>query len=65
MEDPDSPLKLRWSDARPATPGEPLPRAITLDLGNLDAGKYRISLALTRADGTEARSAKEIELTDR
>jgi hypothetical protein len=65
MEDPDSPLKLRWSDARPAAPGEPLSRAITLDLGNLDAGKYRISLALTRADGTEARSAREIELTDR
>ena len=65
MEDPDSPLKLRWSDARPAAPGEPLSRAITLDLGNLSAGKYRISLALTRADGTEARSAREIELTDR
>jgi hypothetical protein len=65
MEDPDSPLRLRWSDARPSAPGEPLTRAISLDLANLSAGTYRISLALTRSDGTEARSAREIQLTDR
>lgn len=65
MEDPDSPLKLRWSDARPDPSGAAVSRAITLDLGNLEPGQYRITLALTRADGTEVRSAREIELTDR
>ena len=58
----DNPLRLRWNDARPATPGEALSRAISLDLTNQSAGKYRITVGLVRANGTVVSSQREIEL---
>ena len=59
---PDNPLRLRWNDARPATPGDALSRAISLDLANQAPGKYRITVGLVRANGTVVSSAREIEL---
>ena len=59
---PDNPLRLRWNDARPATAGEALNRAISLDLTNQPPGKYRITVGLIRSDGSIVSSAREIEL---
>ena len=59
---PDNPLRLRWNDARPTVAGEPLARAISLDLANQPAGKYRITVGLVRANGTVVSSEREIEL---
>ena len=61
---PDNPLRLRWNDARPAMPGEALARAISLDLANQSAGKYRITVGLVRSNGTVVSSTREIELRD-
>ena len=61
---PDNPLRLRWNDARPTVPGAALPRAISLDLANQPAGKYRITVGLVRANGTVVSSEREIELRD-
>jgi len=60
----DNPLRLRWNDARPASPGEALNRAISLDLTNQPAGKYRITVGLIRVDGRIVASTREIELRD-
>ena len=62
LSDPDSPLRLHWSDARPAAVGEALPRAISLRLGNLEPGKYRITMTLGRADKVAATASREVEL---
>ena len=59
---PDNPLRLRWNDARPSVPGEALSRAISLDLANQPAGKYRITVGLVRTNGTVVSSEREIEL---
>ena len=61
---PDNPLRLRWNDARPALPDDALSRAITLDLTNQPAGKYRITVGLIRANGAIVSSAREIDLRD-
>jgi hypothetical protein len=62
LSDPDSPLRLHWSDARPAGAGEALSRAISLQLANLEPGKYRITMTLSRADQVAATAAREVEL---
>jgi hypothetical protein len=62
LADPDSPLRLHWSDARPTESGEALSRAISLRLGNLEPGKYRITMALSRADQVGATASREVEL---
>ena len=62
LSDPDSPLRLHWSDARPTEAGEALSRAISLRLGNLEPGKYRITMALGRADQVAATASREVEL---
>ena len=64
LAEPDNPLRLRWNDARPAAPGEPISRAITLDLANQSPGKYRITVGLIRSDGTVVASTRVIELRD-
>jgi hypothetical protein len=64
LAEPDNPLRLRWSDARPAAPGEPISRAITLDLANQSPGKYRITVGLIRSDGSIVASTRVIELRD-
>jgi hypothetical protein len=64
LAQPDNPLRLRWNDARPGTPGQPISRAITLDLANQSSGKYRITVGLIRADGSVVASTRVIELRD-
>jgi hypothetical protein len=59
---PDNPLRLRWNDARPTVSGQPLSRAISLDLANQPAGKYRITVGLVRENGAVVTSEREIEL---
>jgi hypothetical protein len=61
----DSPLKLRWNDARPPQGGGPAARAISLDLANLEAGRYRVTVALGRADGSTVSSSRVMQLRDR
>jgi hypothetical protein len=63
LDDPDSPLRIRWSDARSAVDGIAA-RAISLDLANLPGGRYRVSLTLTPAGSPVLVSAREIEITD-
>jgi hypothetical protein len=62
LSDPDSPLRLHWSDARPTESGEALSRAISLRLANLEPGKYRITMTLSRADLVAATASREVEL---
>ena len=65
LADPDSPLKIKWSDARPPEPGGAAPRAVSLDLSNLDPGRYRITVSLARTEGDAIESSREIQLRER
>ncbi|MDB4886198.1 MAG: hypothetical protein JWN79_1636 [Gemmatimonadetes bacterium] len=60
LADPDSPVRVRWNEARPAADGV-MPRALSLDLSTLPAGRYRITLAITSARGAAA-AEREVEL---
>jgi len=64
LAEPDNPLRLRWNDARPASPGQAISRAISLDLANQSPGKYRITVGLIRGDGSVVASTRVIELRD-
>jgi hypothetical protein len=64
LEDPDSPLRMRWSEPKPAAEGASA-RAISLDLGGLAPGRYRISIAMNAAGGRPTVASREIELLDR
>jgi hypothetical protein len=64
LAEPDNPLRLRWNDARPAAPGQPAARAITLDLGNQSPGRYRNTVGLIRADGSVVASTRAIDLRE-
>lgn len=65
LAEPDSPLRMRWSDARPGAGGI-APHAISLDLGNLPEGRYRLTLSLVPAGGGVAAStAREVRLLER
>lgn len=57
----DTPIKVRWTDARPPS-GLAAPHAISMDLENLDAGRYRLTLTLTPAGGAPVASMREIAL---
>ena len=59
----DTPLRMRWTDARPPA-DRAAPHAVSLDLGNLETGRYRITLTLTPVSGDTAISSCEIELND-
>ncbi|CAN5323378.1 hypothetical protein BH09GEM1_BH09GEM1_33400 [soil metagenome] len=60
----DTPIRIRWTDARPSTDNAAA-HAVALDLGNLDAGRYRVTLTLTPLDGAPATTSREITLIDR
>jgi hypothetical protein len=60
----DSPLRMRWTDTRPAADAV-TPYAISLDLGNLAEGRYRLTLSVTPAGGAPVSSIRELELIDR
>jgi hypothetical protein len=44
---PDSPIRMLWSDARPSRQGAPASRTISLDLANLEPGRYRVSVEMS------------------
>lgn len=65
LADKDSPLRLRWNDARPPRAGAAASRAISLDLANLEPGQYRVTVALGRAGAETASNARVIQLRAR
>ncbi len=60
----DTPIRIKWTDARTA-PHMAAAHAISLDLANLDAGRYRLTLQLSPAAGTAVAAVREVELIDR
>jgi len=66
LADQDSPLKMHWTDARSAVGGTST-YAVSLDLSNLSAGRYRITLAVANqgGGGNPSITYREFELTDR
>lgn len=60
----DTPIRIRWADAR--TPRDTAAaHAISLDLSNLDAGRYRLTLVLSPGAGAPVSAVREVELIDR
>jgi hypothetical protein len=64
LADEDAPLRMRWTDARPPASGTAT-RSISLDLGNLPAGRYRLSISLLPSAGVPITTSREVELLDR
>lgn len=64
LSDEDAPLRMRWTDSRPPA-SDATSRSISLDLGNLPAGRYRLSLSLLPATGAPVTTSREVELLDR
>ncbi|CAN5822451.1 hypothetical protein BH11GEM2_BH11GEM2_37590 [soil metagenome] len=60
----DTPIRIRWTDAR-ASANSAAGHAVGLDLGNLDRGRYRVTLTLTPLDGPAVSTSREISLIDR
>ena len=58
----DTPIRILWTDARPPASDRAAPHAISLDLENLDPGRYRVTLTLTPAGGTPVATVREIAL---
>ena len=58
----DTPIRIRWSDSRPLASGGAAAHAISLDLENLEAGRYRLTLTATPLGGTPAATVREIEV---
>jgi hypothetical protein len=59
----DTPIRISWTDARPS-PEKAAAHAISLDLGNLESGRYRLTLLLTPPGGTPVSAVREVELID-
>ena len=64
LTDEDSPLRMRWTDARPVAAGTSS-YAVSLDLSNLAPGRYRLSLTVTTGAGESATASRDLELMDR
>ena len=60
----DTPIRIHWTDARPAT-NNAAGHAVALDLGNLDAGRYRVTLTVVPSDGPGVSTTREVTLIDR
>lgn len=58
----DIPIRIQWTDARPPE-DRAAPHAVSLNLRNMDAGRYRITLTVTPANGPAVATAREIALT--
>jgi len=63
LAEPDSPLRVRWSEPQPPRDGL-APRTLTLDLAQLPAGRYRISVSVTPPGGTPAVTSAEVQLRE-
>ena len=59
----DTPIRIRWTDARPAVDSG-AGHAVGLDLGNLDAGRYRVTLTLSPLEGPPVSTSRELSLID-
>jgi hypothetical protein len=64
LEDKDTPLRMRWTDARPPASGV-TGRSVSLDLANLPGGRYRVTLSVTPTEGGPVATSREIELIER
>ena len=62
LADPDSPVRVRWSESRPPSDGI-TPHALSLDLSTLPAGRYRITVGVAGPAGT-ASTEREVELRE-
>jgi hypothetical protein len=60
----DTPIRITWTDARPPN-GRTAGHAISLDLGNVALGRYRVTLTLTPLGGSTASTSREIALIER
>lgn len=60
----DTPIRMSWTDTRPPA-GRAAGHAISLDLGNVEPGRYRVTLTLTPLAGSAVASSREIALIDR
>jgi hypothetical protein len=60
----DTPIRMSWTDARPPS-GRAAGHAISLDLRNVEPGRYRVTLTLTPLAGSSLSSSREIALIDR
>ena len=58
----DTPIRMRWTDGRPAGNGATA-HAVSLDLTNLDAGRYRVTLTLGPAYRALASTSREMQLS--
>lgn len=63
LSDQDAPLRIRWTDARSAASGVAA-HAVSLDLANLPAGRYRLTLTLTPQGAPPVAASGEIELRE-
>ena len=59
----DTPIRIQWTDARPPA-DRAAPYAVSLDLRNLDAGRYRITVTVTPTTGPAVATVRQIALTD-
>ena len=60
----DAPVRIHWSDTRRPVDGVAA-HAISLDLGNLPGGRYRVRLSVTPADGVPITTSRDVELQER
>jgi hypothetical protein len=60
----DTPIRITWQDARTQA-GQAAAHAISLDLANLDSGRYQLTLTLSPAAGAPVTAVREVELIDR
>ncbi len=63
MAPADTPIRIQWADARPPA-DRAAPHPVSLDVGNLDAGRYRITLTVAPAAGPAVATAREVTLSD-
>lgn len=63
LADTDTPLRMRWTDARASAEGVAA-HAVSLDLSNLPAGRYRLTLSLTPQGAEPVTSARDIEVRE-
>jgi hypothetical protein len=64
LEGKDTPLRMRWTDARPPASGV-TGRSVSLDLANLPEGRYRVTLWIIPPEGGAVTTSRDVQLMDR
>ncbi|MDB4906079.1 MAG: hypothetical protein JWO05_863 [Gemmatimonadetes bacterium] len=54
-------LSIRWTD-RPVRAGGEVPRAVSVDLGSLPSGRYRLKLVVSSGNGAAAEAFRDVEI---